>query len=85
MRDNEDYQLRPQWFFSSPDVDRYLSRVVGKWDAGLIGLRLEAFGLSGCNMDSVYRMFLHRPIGVSCFPSILGHDGAQVVLTMGPL
>ncbi|KAI1785820.1 hypothetical protein LXA43DRAFT_1065555 [Ganoderma leucocontextum] len=55
VKSNDTYQLRPQWFFSSPGIDHYLARVVGRWDAGVIGLRLEAFSESGCNMDALLR------------------------------
>ena len=50
MRDTIDYDLAPDWFFTSPQIDSFLARALPGWDTNAIGLDLEAFGLAGCEM-----------------------------------
>ena len=45
-RNNTEYELYHDWFFSDPELDTYLLAAIEAWDAGLIRNRLETFSLS---------------------------------------
>ena len=50
VRNNTEYDLRPQWFFTSSPINRYLTGSIKKWDVEVIGSQLEAFSIAGCEL-----------------------------------
>ncbi|KAJ7244252.1 hypothetical protein C8J57DRAFT_1083146 [Mycena rebaudengoi] len=53
VRNNTDYHTKPKWFFTSPELEAYMSIVVRrKWDTEEVGTRLEAFAIAGSNVMS---------------------------------
>nr|VWO95711.1 HTH lysR-type domain-containing protein [Ganoderma boninense] len=50
VRNNTEYDLRPQWFFTSTPINRYLTGAIKKWDVEVIGSQMEAFAIAGCEL-----------------------------------
>ena len=50
VRDNTEYELLPQWFFTSPEIDTSLARALPAWNTNVIALKLEAYGITECNV-----------------------------------
>ncbi|KAI1781973.1 hypothetical protein LXA43DRAFT_1105020 [Ganoderma leucocontextum] len=55
VRNNTEYELRPQWFFTSPPINRYLTGAIKKWDVEVIGSQMEAFAIAGCEVFTFLR------------------------------
>ncbi|OCH84145.1 hypothetical protein OBBRIDRAFT_742107 [Obba rivulosa] len=56
VRNSTEYQMLPQWFITTPELDRYLRGAIRKgWDPEHIGCLAEAFAVAGCD----FAMFLH--------------------------
>ncbi|KAI1783558.1 hypothetical protein LXA43DRAFT_1102405 [Ganoderma leucocontextum] len=55
VRNNTEYDLRPQWFFTSPPINRYLTGAIKKWDVEVIGSQMEAFAIAGCEIFTYLR------------------------------
>lgn len=54
VRNTSDFNMAPQWFFTAPELDRYLRGAVHKgWDPEKIGALAEAFSVAGCNFMSM--------------------------------
>jgi hypothetical protein len=54
VRDSTDFHIEPQWYFTSPELERYLPLAVGrKWEQAKVGPRLEAFAIAGCDTMSM--------------------------------
>lgn len=55
VRNNADFFIEPQWFFTSPELENYMPIATRKtWDTGEIGAKLEAFAIAGCDPASTY-------------------------------
>jgi hypothetical protein len=53
VRDNPDFFMGPQWYFTSDALRQYMPLAVRrKWDTSDVGTRLEAFALAGCDTMS---------------------------------
>ena len=52
VRNNMEYDLRPQWFFTSPPINHYLTGSIKRWDVKVIGSQMEAFAITGCELFS---------------------------------
>ncbi|PIL29412.1 hypothetical protein GSI_09464 [Ganoderma sinense ZZ0214-1] len=50
VRNNTEYDLRPQWFFTSSTINRYLTGAIKKWDVEVIGSQMEVFSIAGCEI-----------------------------------
>ena len=50
VKNNSELHLRPVWYFTSPQIPRYLSTTIKGWDMGRIGTLLEAFATAGCDV-----------------------------------
>jgi hypothetical protein len=58
VRNTTDFHIEPRWYFTSPELERYLPIAVGrKWDQGSIGPKLEAFAIAGCDTISTSHSF----------------------------
>ncbi|PIL35236.1 hypothetical protein GSI_03026 [Ganoderma sinense ZZ0214-1] len=55
VRNNTEYELRPQWFFTSTPINRYLTGAIKKWDVEVIGSQFEAFSIAGCELFTFLR------------------------------
>ncbi|KAJ6476564.1 hypothetical protein DFH09DRAFT_952319 [Mycena vulgaris] len=56
VRNNPDYNTKPKWFFTSPELEEYMQVACRKrWDTGEVGMRLEAFALAGSNVLNLLR------------------------------
>ncbi|RDX41193.1 hypothetical protein OH76DRAFT_1489686 [Lentinus brumalis] len=55
FKNNSEYQMRPRWFFTSPQLNRYLSQTVKRWDVETIGGLGEAFSIAGCDLMTYLR------------------------------
>lgn len=52
-RASQDYSTEPRWWFSSPDLERFLTVAWRKrWDTKQIGTLIEAFGIAGGSVTS---------------------------------
>ena len=56
VRSSNDFAIEPRWFFTSPDLERYLEVAVRKkWNTSHIGTQVEAFAVAGgsltCEFD----------------------------------
>ncbi|CAL1697547.1 unnamed protein product [Somion occarium] len=50
VKNNTEFNMGPQWFFTDQEIERYLSISVRKgWDTGYIGAIAEAFAVAGCD------------------------------------
>ena len=50
VRNNTEYPMRPRWYFTSPEINRYLTGAIKKWDVEVIGGLFEAFAIAGCDV-----------------------------------
>jgi hypothetical protein len=58
VRDSTDFHIEPQWYFTSPELERYLPLAVGrKWEQVKVGPWLEVFAIAGCNTMSTPHYF----------------------------
>ncbi|KAJ6447919.1 hypothetical protein C8R45DRAFT_1115608 [Mycena sanguinolenta] len=56
VRNSMDFHMSPQWYFTSPELARYLPIAVGrKWDTATVGPKLEAFAITGCDTMGMLR------------------------------
>ncbi|PIL26612.1 hypothetical protein GSI_11306 [Ganoderma sinense ZZ0214-1] len=55
VRNNTEFELRPQWFFTSTPINRYLTGAIKKWDVEVIGSQFEAFSIAGCELFTFLR------------------------------
>ncbi|KAI0684969.1 hypothetical protein C8T65DRAFT_748368 [Cerioporus squamosus] len=55
FKNNSEYQMRPRWYFTSPQLDRYLTGAIKKWDVEVIGAQGEAFSIAGCDIMAFLR------------------------------
>ncbi|RDX41769.1 hypothetical protein OH76DRAFT_1489212 [Lentinus brumalis] len=55
FKNNSEYQMRPRWFFTTPQLDRYLGQTIKRWDVEMIGGLGEAFSIAGCDIMSFLR------------------------------
>ncbi|KAJ6485504.1 hypothetical protein DFH09DRAFT_1339785 [Mycena vulgaris] len=57
VRNTPDFYMAPQWYFTSPELERYMPLAVRRhWDTGEVGTRLEAFALAGLDTMNLLRM-----------------------------
>jgi hypothetical protein len=50
VRNNADFFMEPEWFFTSPELENYMQFATAKrWDTGKVGAKLEAFAIAGCD------------------------------------
>ncbi|KAJ7086902.1 hypothetical protein B0H15DRAFT_781879 [Mycena belliarum] len=53
VRNNPDFFMIPQWYYTSVELERYMPLAVRRrWDTSDVGTRLEAFALAGCDTMS---------------------------------
>jgi hypothetical protein len=53
VRNNPDFNTKPQWYFTSPELESYMQVACRKrWDTAEIGMKIEAFAIAGCNVLS---------------------------------
>ncbi|KAJ7683511.1 hypothetical protein B0H14DRAFT_3535116 [Mycena olivaceomarginata] len=56
VQDSTDFHIEPQWYFTSPELERYLPLAVGrKWEQAKVGPQLEAFAIAGCDTMNLLR------------------------------
>ncbi|KAF7334097.1 hypothetical protein MVEN_02315500 [Mycena venus] len=56
VRNNADFHMEPQWFFSTPELEQYMPIATRKkWDTGHVGMKLEAFAIAGCDVTNLLR------------------------------
>ncbi|TFK80111.1 hypothetical protein K466DRAFT_605606 [Polyporus arcularius HHB13444] len=55
FKNNSEFQMRPRWFFTTPQLNRYLSGTIKKWDVEVIGGLGEAFAIAGCDLMAFLR------------------------------
>ena len=55
-RSNTDFNMAPQFYFTSQALERYMPLAVRKrWDTAEVGAKIEAFGIAGCDAVSKWR------------------------------
>ncbi|RPD53305.1 hypothetical protein L226DRAFT_576384 [Lentinus tigrinus ALCF2SS1-7] len=52
FKNNSEFQMRPRWFFTSPQLNHYLMGQIKWWDVEAIGALSEAFSITGCDLMS---------------------------------
>ena len=53
VRNNADFNTKPQWYFTSPELESYMQIACRKrWDTAEIGMKIEAFAIAGCDVLS---------------------------------
>ncbi|KAI0349009.1 hypothetical protein OH77DRAFT_1515077 [Trametes cingulata] len=55
VRSNTDYQLKPRWFFTSPELQEFLSGAVRKFEPEKVSVLAEAFAIAGSDYFSQLR------------------------------
>ncbi|RDX44106.1 hypothetical protein OH76DRAFT_1487325 [Lentinus brumalis] len=55
FKNNSEIRLRPRWYFTSPQLNRYLTGTIKKWDVEKIGAMGEAFSIAGCDLMAFLR------------------------------
>ncbi|KAJ7087533.1 hypothetical protein B0H15DRAFT_949910 [Mycena belliarum] len=56
VRNNPDFYMIPQWYFTSVELERYMPIAVRRrWDTCEVGTRLEAFAVAGCDTMNLLR------------------------------
>ncbi|KAJ7267849.1 hypothetical protein C8J57DRAFT_1613969 [Mycena rebaudengoi] len=56
VRNNADFFMEPQWFFTCPALENYMQFATAKrWDTGHVGAKLEAFAITGCDPANLLR------------------------------
>jgi hypothetical protein len=59
VRNNTDFNMAPQWHFTSKELQRYMPLAVRKrWDTGEVGGKIEVFAIAGC--DTMSKWFSSR-------------------------
>lgn len=59
------YNTAPRWYYTNEGIEDYLKFVVRRrWDPRLIGTQLEAFSMSGCDVNRrcIYSAPIPNPI-----------------------
>jgi hypothetical protein len=55
VRTSSDFHMRPQFYFTSPQLEDYMKIALRKkWDTTEVGTKLEAFALAGSDVLSMY-------------------------------
>ncbi|KAJ7691945.1 hypothetical protein B0H17DRAFT_934493 [Mycena rosella] len=53
VRNNADFNTKPQWYFTFPELESYMQIACRKrWDTAETGMKIEAFAIAGCNVLS---------------------------------
>ena len=53
VRASPHYNTAPRWYYTHEGIEDYLKFIVRRrWDPRLIGTQLEAFAVSGCDINS---------------------------------
>ncbi len=50
FKNNSEFQMLPRWFFTSPQLNRYLTGTIKRWDVETIGSMGEAFSIAGSDI-----------------------------------
>ena len=59
VRTSPDFHMRPQFYFTSPELEEYMRIAVRrKWDTIEIGTKVEAFAVAGSNVLSMYYLII---------------------------
>jgi hypothetical protein len=59
VKNNIDLKMEPEWYFTSKELETYMEIAMQKrWVTGEVGMRLEAFVITGC--DPVSTCALHH-------------------------
>ncbi len=45
--------MRPRWYFTAPQLNRYFTGSIKRWDVENIGALGEAFSIAGCDLMGV--------------------------------
>jgi hypothetical protein len=54
MRNNAEFHMAPEWFFTSRELEAYMPMATQKtWDTGEVGMKVEAFAVAGCDASSM--------------------------------
>ena len=48
--------MRPRWYFTNPQLNRYLTGMIKRWDVENIGALGEAFSIAGCDLMGMYAL-----------------------------
>lgn len=64
VRNNAEYHMKPQWYFTSEAIANYMPMIVRKkWDTHDIGIKLEAFAIAGCDRISEWALVVSAALG----------------------
>ncbi|KAJ7802674.1 hypothetical protein B0H14DRAFT_3488258 [Mycena olivaceomarginata] len=56
VRNNTDFHIKPQWYFTSPELEDYMRIAARKtWNTEEVGSKLEAFAIAGCDVMNLLR------------------------------
>ncbi|TFK78660.1 hypothetical protein K466DRAFT_606777 [Polyporus arcularius HHB13444] len=55
FKNNSEFQMRPRWFFTAPQLNRYFTGQIRRWDVESIGALGEAFSIAGCDLMGYLR------------------------------
>ncbi|CAK5272792.1 unnamed protein product [Mycena citricolor] len=63
VRNNTDFYMDPQWFFTSPHLERYMPLAVGRqWELSKVGAKVEAFAVAGCDELGASQYSFHHTV-----------------------
>ncbi|KAJ7142730.1 hypothetical protein C8R44DRAFT_866034 [Mycena epipterygia] len=56
VRNNTEFHMAPEWFFTSCELENYMPMATRKtWDTGEVGMKVEAFAVAGCDASNLLR------------------------------
>ncbi|KAI0699212.1 hypothetical protein BC835DRAFT_1412677 [Cytidiella melzeri] len=55
VRNSASFAMDPRWFFTSPELEKYLEIAVRKWDTTNIGALIEAYAIAGGSVTNMLR------------------------------
>jgi hypothetical protein len=61
VKNNVEFKMEPEWYFTSRELEQYMEIVTRKkWVTGEVGMKLEAFAIAGCDPASTSSIFYAR-------------------------
>jgi hypothetical protein len=58
VRNTSEFRMAPEWYFTSEALENYMPIATRKkWDTGVVGAKVEAFAVAGCDAVSAYKNF----------------------------
>lgn len=60
VRNTTTYHTPPKWFFTSPELEKYMKLASKNWSLHNVGTKIEAFAIAGCDPISKLTVLIWR-------------------------